>query len=116
MDSKTRELIQKANSICQSHGKPGPGNRYPLELKVIISDLINEYGLSVLQVTRQIPISGFSAREWSRKNKNKFRKISVKDKSQLSSQKKKEKHVPQFTWVSMQILLLALQLFLHSID
>ena len=115
MQEEVQALIDKANNIVQKTGH-GPGVRYPKKLKDIVVTLSHDYELTVNQIIKAIPISQYSAREWPKQAKSKFRKISVK--SEISSLKRKSttnKHTVelQFAILSLQVLLLAFQIFLE---
>lgn len=116
MQDDTQALIDKANSIVKKTGH-GPGARYPQKLKDIVSTLVNDHNFSVKQIITTIPISQYSAREWPKKSQNQFKKITVK-KAESTPPKKRiavKKHTVefQFTFLALQVLLLALQIFLQ---
>ena len=77
MNKDVQELIDRANLIISTAKEAGAGNRYPQELKNIVTELRNNYKLTVKQVSTLIPISAFSAREWPKRKSKKFNKISV---------------------------------------
>ena len=76
MNNHFQSLLSRANKLT-ANIKKAPGTRYPEELKAIVCQLRNEYKLSVSDICKRIPISSYSAREWPKQNKNKFKKVSV---------------------------------------
>lgn len=76
MDNEVQNLIQKANRILSQSELEGRA-RYTQELKNIVADLRNIHKLSVKQIADNIPISSFSAREWPKRKKPEFNKVSI---------------------------------------
>jgi hypothetical protein len=116
MQDDTQALIDRANSIVKKTGH-GPGKRYPKKLKEIVSSLVNDHKLTTKQITNTIPVSQFSAREWPKKSKTQFKKVAIAPSKTAPSKKKttpKKRAVEfQFIFLSLQSLMLALQIFLH---
>lgn len=116
MQEETQALIDKANLIVKKTGH-GPGVRYPKKLKDIVRSLANDHNLSTKQIINAIPISHYSARQWPQQSKNKFKKIAVKKDNTPTPKKTTvtRKYILEFqiTFLSLQVLLLALQIFLQ---
>ena len=117
MNEEINQLVQKANNILLKTGK-GPGSRYPKELKEIITTLRMDYNLTVKQVTGLIPVSSYSAREWPQRKKVKgFKELKISHpKNQRPPNKRPKQNLRlnyQIMFLSLQILMLAFQVFLH---
>ena len=78
MNHEIKDLIEKAINIISRTGNR-PGTRYPKELKKIVISLRNDHHMSVLEVTRRIGVSSYSARQWPKtaQNKTQFQKVSI---------------------------------------
>ena len=70
MNQEVQDLIEKATNIISKTGNR-PGTRYPKELKKIIISLRLDHHMSVLEVTRRVGVSSYSAREWPKTAKRK---------------------------------------------
>ena len=84
MQEEVQALIDKANSIVHKTGH-GPGVRYPKKLKDIVVSLALDHGLTINQIIKEIPISQYSAREWPKQARAKFKKITVKKEGKLGA-------------------------------
>ena len=116
MQEEVQTLIDKANSIVQKTGH-GPGVRYPKKLKDIVVSLALDYGLTINQIIKEIPISQYSAREWPKQARAKFKKITVKKEAPPPKKKTTSKRPTielQFVILSLQVLLLSIQVFLEG--
>jgi len=93
MNHEIQELLDKAAKIIAKTGTK-PGTRYPKSLKMIVISLRLDHNMSVKDITKQVGVSAYSAREWPKitQNKNKFNKISVVQKQdnkvQVNSRRK----------------------------
>lgn len=91
MNQEVQDLIEKATNIISKTGNR-PGTRYPKELKKIIISLRLDHHMSVLEVTRRVGVSSYSAREWPKttKRKTQFKKISISKNPQINTYQKKK--------------------------
>lgn len=88
MNAQTQPLISRANTlVTEAVAKGGRRRRYPPELKKIVRSLALKHKLSAVQIASSIPISGASARKWSRASEKSpaFRTITIKEGTQNSN-------------------------------
>jgi len=117
MNEEILKLVNRANELLINK-KRGSGVRYPDEVKNIVLTLNSEYKLSTHKICELIPVSHFSVRDW-KANKNKyFKRIKMNNYQPVTQNNKiqgQSKSVPiMIILISVQVLLLSLQLFFQS--
>ncbi len=91
MNHEAQELIEKAHKIISRTGTK-PGTRYPKSLKNIVISLRLDHDMSVRDITREVGVSTYSAREWPKASQKKvqFNKVLVSNKAEKEVQIKSE--------------------------